>query len=43
MHTIWDAVGISIRRTTILLAMSRSWTTLSNQMERYDAMVKDEG
>jgi hypothetical protein len=37
------AAGISIRRATTLLAMSRSWSTLANQVERYDAILKEEG
>jgi hypothetical protein len=37
------AAGISIRRATALLAMSRSWSALANQVERYDAILKEEG
>jgi hypothetical protein len=37
------AAGISIRRATALLAMSRSWSVLANQVERYDAILKEEG
>jgi hypothetical protein len=36
------AADISIQRATILMAMSRSWTTLANQMQRYDTIVKEE-
>jgi hypothetical protein len=36
-------VDISIRRAAALLAMSRSWTTLAGQTERYDAIRKEEG
>lgn len=42
----WQLLGmrteISVQRATILVAMSRSWTTLANQLERYDAIVKEE-
>jgi hypothetical protein len=31
------------QRATILMAMSRSWTTLANQMLRYDTIIKEEG
>jgi hypothetical protein len=34
---------ISIQRATILMAMSRSWTTLANQMLRYDTIIQEEG
>jgi len=34
---------ISIQRATALLAMSRSWTALAGQKERYDAVRKEEG
>jgi hypothetical protein len=37
------AAGISTRRATALLAMSRSWSVLANQVERYDAILKEEG
>jgi len=37
------AAGISIRRATALLAMSRSWSALANQVERYNAILKEEG
>jgi hypothetical protein len=33
---------ISIPRATILLAMSRSWTTLANESDRYEAILKEE-
>jgi hypothetical protein len=32
-----------MQRATILMAMSRSWTTLANQMLRYDTIAKEEG
>jgi hypothetical protein len=32
---------ISIRRATVLMGMSRSWSALANQLERYD-MIKEE-
>jgi hypothetical protein len=35
--------NISIQRSTALLAMSQSWTTLAAQTERYDAIRKKEG
>ena len=34
--------NISVRRADILMAMSRSWTTLATQIERYEALVKEE-
>ena len=37
------AGDISVQRATILMAMSRSWTTLANQMLRYDTIIKEEG
>jgi hypothetical protein len=37
------ATDISMQRATILMAMSRSWTTLANQMLRYDTIIKEEG
>jgi hypothetical protein len=37
------AADISMQRATILMAMSRSWTTLANQMLRYDTITKEEG
>jgi hypothetical protein len=37
------AADISMQRATILMAMSRSWTTLANQMLRYDTIIKEEG
>jgi hypothetical protein len=33
---------ISIRRATVLLGISLSWTTLANQLDRLSAIVKDE-
>jgi hypothetical protein len=36
------AGDISMQRATILMAMSRSWTTLANQVLRYDTIVKEE-
>jgi hypothetical protein len=38
-----EAAGISVRRATALVAMSRSWNVLANQVDRYDAMLKEEG
>jgi|GEM_PF-2667762 len=40
LGTVFD---ISIERATALLAMSRSWNVLANQMQRYDAIRKEEG
>jgi hypothetical protein len=37
-----QGAGVSIQRATILLAMSRCWTTLANLTDRYDAIVKEE-
>ena len=37
-----SAAEISIQRATILMAMSRSWTTLANQMLRYDTIIQEE-
>jgi hypothetical protein len=34
---------LSIQRATILLAMSRSWTTLGWQKDRYDNLLEEEG
>jgi hypothetical protein len=34
---------ISIQRGTALLAMSRSWSALASQTERYDTIRKEEG
>jgi hypothetical protein len=31
--------NLSVQRSTILLAMSRSWTALANQQDRYDAIM----
>jgi hypothetical protein len=33
----------SIQRATILFAMSRTWTALANQRERFNAVVAEEG
>ena len=33
---------ISIRRATVLIGMSRSWSALANQMERYDSIKEEE-
>ena len=33
----------SIRRATAFMAMSRSWNVLANQVDRYDAILKEEG
>jgi hypothetical protein len=41
--TLGQAPAISIQRATILMAMSRSWTGLANQRDRYDAITKEEG
>jgi hypothetical protein len=35
--------NLSVQRGTILLAMSRSWTALANQRDRYDAIMTEEG
>jgi hypothetical protein len=35
--------SISIQRATVLLAMSRSWATLGDHMERYEAILEEEG
>lgn len=35
--------NISVQRANILVAMSRSWTTLAKQTDRYDALVKRDG
>jgi hypothetical protein len=35
--------NISVQRANILTAMARSWTTLANQTDRYNALVKEEG
>jgi hypothetical protein len=35
--------SISTQRATVLLAMSRSWATLGNQMEMYETIVEEEG
>jgi hypothetical protein len=37
------AANISPQRATILLAMSRSWTALAGQTDRYEAILKKEG
>jgi hypothetical protein len=34
--------NISVQRAAILSAMGRSWTTLANQMDRYEAVLQDE-
>ena len=34
--------NISIQRATILMAMSRSWTALGNQIIRYESMAAEE-
>jgi hypothetical protein len=41
--TLGADTNISIQRATILLAMSRSWTSLANQIDRYEAILKEEG
>ena len=41
--TLGADTNLSMQRATILLAMSRSWTTLANQIERYETIVKAEG
>lgn len=37
------SADISIQRATILLAMSRSWTALATQKDRYDSILEEEG
>lgn len=34
--------GTSTQRATLLMAMTVSWTTLADQMRRYDAMLNEE-
>jgi hypothetical protein len=34
---------VTVQRRTALLAMTRSWTTLANQIERLHAIMKEEG
>ena len=34
--------NLPAERVKILTAMARSWTTLAEQMERYDALLKEE-
>jgi hypothetical protein len=34
--------SISIQRASVLLAMSRCWATLGNQMEMYETIVEEE-
>jgi hypothetical protein len=41
-ETLGTNLAISMQRATILLAMSRSWTALATQSDRYDAIVKEE-
>ena len=41
-ETLGTNLAISIQRATILLAMSRSWSALATQRDRYDAIVKEE-
>ena len=36
------AAGASEKRSSVLLAMARSWLTLANQMDRLEAIAKDE-
>ncbi|HEY3656378.1 MAG TPA: hypothetical protein VGL34_15545 [Steroidobacteraceae bacterium] len=40
--TLERAPDISIQRATILRAIARSWTALAGQMDRYEAIGKDE-
>lgn len=37
------STNISVQRATVLLAMSRSWTTLATQKDRYDSILEEEG
>jgi hypothetical protein len=37
------ARNISVRRSTILMAMARSWDQLASQRDRYDAILIEEG
>ena len=37
------ADGISIRRATALMGISRSWRVLANQLDRLSEIEKDEG
>jgi hypothetical protein len=41
--TLGADTHISMQRATILLAMSRSWTNLANQIDRYEPTMKEEG
>ena len=41
--TLGVVEGISTQRAAILIAMSRSWTTLADQRDLYDAILKEEG
>jgi hypothetical protein len=41
--TLGAKPNLSVQRVTILTAMARSWTTLANQRDRYDAIVIEEG
>ena len=34
--------SITYSRATILFAMSRNWTALAGQRDRYDALLKEE-
>jgi hypothetical protein len=34
--------GIPYQRATILFAMSRNWTALAGQRDRYDAILEEE-
>jgi hypothetical protein len=40
--TLAKDAKISYSRATILMAMSRNWTALAGQRDRYDALVKEE-
>jgi hypothetical protein len=40
--TLGRELNVSLQRATVLLAMSRSWTALTNQTDRYDAIMKEE-
>jgi hypothetical protein len=40
--TLGNDEGISARRSTVLLGISRSWTALANQLENLSVIMKDE-
>jgi hypothetical protein len=41
--TLGMTPNTSARRAAILQAMSRNWAMLANQIEQYEAIVKEEG